>query len=302
MEAEENAKGMGMRGAERRAQPRFAVDGEATLLLMGHGRPMPCWVTDLSLEGCRLRTRERFSARTQVRVEVAFRVNGMAFRLSGITQWSDGWNLVGIRFVDVPQRRRADLAEVIGEVGSEIAAKAAMQAPGELAAERQADQPAATGQPAARAAELAEVWNPEGSGIHRVAEQPRGQRAEDRPADAGAGGPAQRERRAQQRHWVDTCAVIHLVNIGSRLSGRIVDLSLGGCRIRTDERFPVGIYTRVETEFRVEGLPFRLGGVIQAIHDRRVVGIRFLDLSERKRDQLAQLMREMEARGDVREP
>jgi hypothetical protein len=71
---------------------------------------------------------------------------------------------------------------------------------------------------------------------------------------------------------------------------------VGGCRIRTDERFPVGIYTRVETEFRLEGLPFRLGGVIQAVHDRdrRLVGIRFLDMSIRKREQLEQLIEEIE--------
>jgi hypothetical protein len=73
-------------------------------------------------------------------------------------------------------------------------------------------------------------------------------------------------------------------------------MSAGGCRIRTDERFPVGIYTRVETEFRLEGLPFRLGGVIQAIQDRErfLVGIRFLDMSARKREQVEQLMQEIE--------
>jgi hypothetical protein len=62
----------------------------------------------------------------------------------------------------------------------------------------------------------------------------------------------------------------------------------------------VGIYTRVETEFRLEGLPFRLGGVVQAIHDRRTVGIRFLDMSSRKREQVTQLIediREMKEQG-----
>jgi c-di-GMP-binding flagellar brake protein YcgR len=93
---------------------------------------------------------------------------------------------------------------------------------------------------------------------------------------------------------VDTLATIFLVKIGSTLRGRIVDLSLSGCRIRTDDRFPVGIYTRVEVEFRLEGLPFRLGGVIQAIHDRNTVGIRFLDLSERKREQVLGLIGEIE--------
>jgi hypothetical protein len=72
-----------------------------------------------------------------------------------------------------------------------------------------------------------------------------------------------------------------------------VDLSLGGCRIRTDSRFLVGIYTRVETEFHIDGLPFRLAGVIQAIHDPRQVGIRFLDMSERKSNQLEQLIDEL---------
>jgi hypothetical protein len=108
--------------------------------------------------------------------------------------------------------------------------------------------------------------------------------------------PTKRERRRQSRHEVDTTADIFLINVGSRLSGRIQDLSVSGCRIRTDERFPVGIYTRVETEFRLEGLPFRLGGVIQAVHDRdrRLVGIRFLDMSSRKLEQLEQLIEEIE--------
>jgi hypothetical protein len=56
----------------------------------------------------------------------------------------------------------------------------------------------------------------------------------------------------------------------------------------------VGIYTRVETEFRYQGLPFRLGGVIQAIHDRNTVGIRFLDLSQRKREQVLDLIGEID--------
>jgi hypothetical protein len=112
---------------------------------------------------------------------------------------------------------------------------------------------------------------------------------------AQAATPGKRERRAQSRHEVDTSAVILLINAGSRLPGRIHDLSLSGCRIRTDERFPVGIYTRVETEFRLEGLTFRLGGVIQAVHDRerRNVGIRFLDMSDRKQEQVEQLIEEI---------
>lgn len=101
------------------------------------------------------------------------------------------------------------------------------------------------------------------------------------------------ERRSHSRHAVDTSAAIILVRIASRLSGRIVNLSFGGCRILCDQRFPVGIFTRVEAEFRIDGITFRLGGVVQGIYDRNTVGIRFLDMSPRKRGQLEQLIEEI---------
>jgi hypothetical protein len=105
---------------------------------------------------------------------------------------------------------------------------------------------------------------------------------------------AQSDRRSQPRYAVDEAATLHFIDVGAQISGRILDLSMSGCRIRTDQRFPVGIYRRVETEFNLDGLPFRLGGVVQSIHDKFTVGIRFLDVSPRKRDQLAALMDEIE--------
>jgi c-di-GMP-binding flagellar brake protein YcgR len=116
------------------------------------------------------------------------------------------------------------------------------------------------------------------------------QRSESRTAPPAL----RRGRRREIREGVENTATILLVKVGSTLRGRILDLSLGGCRISTEARFPVGIYTRVETEFHLEGLPFRLGGVIQAIHDRNTVGIRFLDLSERKRQQVLELIEEIQ--------
>lgn len=105
--------------------------------------------------------------------------------------------------------------------------------------------------------------------------------------------PPAPERRQHSRHAVDDTATIVLVKVASRIEGRIIDLSLGGCRIRCARAFPVGIYTRVEVEFRIEGLSSKLAGVVQAIHGRETVGIRFLDVSQRKSDQLAQLMEEL---------
>ena|ERR1700722_1387485 len=117
----------------------------------------------------------------------------------------------------------------------------------------------------------------------------------DMNEDPNVGRGLRGERRAERRFALDTSAVIHLVHGGSKLAGHMMNLSLGGCRIHTDERFLVGIYTRVEAEFSADGMAFRLGGVIQAIHERQEVGVRFLDVSKRKREHLEQWMGEMEA-------
>lgn len=104
-----------------------------------------------------------------------------------------------------------------------------------------------------------------------------------------------RERRGFARHAVNSEATVFLVDLRAVIKGRIVDVSLGGCRIRSQERFPLGIYRRVEVEFALDGLPFRLAGVVQTLHDRYTIGIRLLDLSDRKREQLAALMEELDA-------
>ena len=352
MEPAEKAEDLATGRQNLRIVPRFEVDADAHLLLVAHGLTLPCRIIDLSLSGCRLRTRERFSARGTIRVEVSFKVRGLAFRFCGFTQWTDGRTLVGVRFVDISARRKDEFLEAIAEVEVDDAAKqaaekeaaeeeaAAMRAAEEQAAaeftaattsafgeqdERSTPQtpslpveefasqalsglrelsipPSVCGLQIVRMTEAAETGLSGGLANPVAPEQVTASKpksGEPSKPEARLGGPSlvrtnRRERRLQWREGVDTSAMIHLIHIASRLSGRILDLSLGGCRIQTDERFPVGIYTRVETEFHLEGLPFRLGGVIQAIHDRHHVGIRFLDMSSRKREQLEQLIEEIE--------
>jgi hypothetical protein len=105
----------------------------------------------------------------------------------------------------------------------------------------------------------------------------------------------QLNRRAHPRFAVDTRANLLLIEVGARLPGRILNLSESGCLIRTDNRFPTGVFRRVEIEFNLQSMPFRLAGVTQALYDRYKVGIRFLDMSERKRDYLRTLLAEIEA-------
>jgi len=326
--------------SNRRQLQRFSLDEDATLHMVNHGNSVVCRVVDISQGGCRLLTRERFQAGIMVRVEVNFKVRGLVFRFSGVTQWTDSRHQLGIRFVDVPSRRRQELVEALDELAAELAAKEAEQKTPEAPTEEATadlQEELATALTTAPEAERLDTFpapvvqtvahpfwrNVFSSRIQVTQREPAAVVPVEVPAAAsevsvlpeatksGAQGPLNpfenppvagvtaaftptpRERRTQERHSVDTTATLFLVNIASRLGGRIQDLSLSGCRIRTDERFPVGIYTRIEIEFRLEGLPFRLGGVVQAIHDRHNIGIRFLDMSPRKHEQLVQLIEEI---------
>jgi hypothetical protein len=307
MEAEEKAAGpLGRQQDDprgdprnRRSHPRYEVDEDSMLLLVSHGLSLESHILDLSLEGCRLRTRGRYTAGTRTRVEVTFKVNGIAFRFVGVIQWTDGKHLVGIRFVEMISRRREQLDEVICEIEAAAAAGAAIEAAERAAAESEAEEQAKSEaereveELAGREVrELSERAEREWAEIQEIARKAKAARTAG-TSQLSVQEAVKRDRRIQTRHEVDTRATIFLIKIGSKLSGRILDLSMSGCRIRSDERFPLGIYTRVETEFRLAGLPFRLGGVIQAVHDQRDVGIRFLDVSKRTREQVEQLIAEI---------
>ncbi len=116
MEPEAKTESAARQRTNRRRQPRYAVDEEATLLLLNLGAPLSCRILDLSLGGCRVRTAERFLAGVMIRVEVSFKVSGIPSRLMGVTQWTDRRNVVGIRFLDVSERKRDQLRQLMAEL------------------------------------------------------------------------------------------------------------------------------------------------------------------------------------------
>jgi hypothetical protein len=321
MEETENAEDPVAQELERRGMPRCTVNEEATLLLLTDGSVIPCQIVELSLGGCRMEMARRIPAGQHTPVEASFKINGIAFRLGGSTEWMAG-KVAGVSFGPMSSRRRDDLVEVLCEVESANAAKAEKEAlpSGAAAEERQGQKPAPASAEERKLTLLDTVSKspsslekrlPRESGAFSAAESavksgagpvlvPEPRPAVANPEKPGDAAPAPRgsDRRTAPRCDLDTSAVIYLVKIGSTLSGQILDLSLGGCRIRTAARFPMGIYTRVEAEFRLQGVPLRLAGVVQAIHGRDLVGIRFLDVSQRKREQVAELIEEiMKTRG-----
>ncbi|MDE3186886.1 MAG: PilZ domain-containing protein [Acidobacteriota bacterium] len=116
MEPEGKSETPAVRGRRTRAHPRFAIGDEASLLLVNQGAALPCRILDLSQGGCRIHTQDRFVAGMMVRVEVILKLFGMPFRLSGVTQWTNRKHLVGVRFIDLSDRKREQLAQLIEEL------------------------------------------------------------------------------------------------------------------------------------------------------------------------------------------
>jgi hypothetical protein len=301
---------------ERRAHPRYTVDVAATVVVVNQGTAFSGRIFDLSLDGCGVHTDARQRLNSPVPVEIGFKINGIAFRLAGVMERADGQQVAGIRFSTMVPRRHDALVEVLAELDAESAAKAGEETASTPDCEGHIEKPRSEDPPAEvfqtklpKAANLLAQAQPSSPADNHVPGRKVLQSATRAPSDANPmppdpkggvpGPPVEKcqsrgsDRRAQRRHSVDTRASILFIDVGARAEGRILDLSMSGCRIRTDERFPVGIYRRIETEFRLDGLPFRLGGVVQSLHDRHTVGIRFLDLSDRKRAQLCELVDEI---------
>lgn len=265
---------------DRRGSPRYAVDAEATVVMVNHGSHLRGRLVELSVDGCRLRADRYCALAAPATIEVLFKLNGIDFRLGGTMQWAEARQTAGIQFGPMAQRRREFLVELLAELEAEKAA--AGEAPTADVGQMDQDADPEAGDRHSDGSAMALVPTPVSA-----------------PAEPGfpklpAAAAGYRDRRTQARHAVDSRATIYFVDVRARMGGCIIDVSLGGCRIHTDERFPVGIYRRVETEFTFDGVPFRLAGVVQSLHDKFTVGIRFLDMSERKRRQLTELIEEIE--------
>ncbi len=102
-------------------------------------------------------------------------------------------------------------------------------------------------------------------------------------------------RRKSPRHVIEGDASILLVDHGSSIPCNILDLSLGGCQLRTHDRFLAGVHILVEVSFKVHGIILRFRGQVQWKSGEYLFGIHFLEMTSRRRDELAELLCEIEA-------
>lgn len=105
-----------VRRPERRRHLRLEVDEPVSLLQIHPYSAISGRLIDLGQHGCCVRTELRFLAGVMIRVEVVFKIRGESFRIPGVTQWTDRKQTVGIRFIDMTERRMTALAEILAEV------------------------------------------------------------------------------------------------------------------------------------------------------------------------------------------
>src|SRR5580658_7714013 len=95
----------------------------------------------------------------------------------------------------------------------------------------------------------------------------------DRPVER-TNGP---ERRAHPRHAVNCPVMVLPISGAVKMSGTMSDLSIGGCRIVTEQPFQPGLLVRVEVQFQPCGVAFRIVGVTTGSRQTKSFAVRFLD-------------------------
>jgi len=279
--------GRDARGRDRRVNERFELN-DAPASLIHEGFSIPCEVVDISLSGCCLRTMEAFKAGALAHVRVVVPIFGMLLNIWGITQWTRREGLIGVRFIHPGIQSKNQLAALLTCLVDRSATDLVSAA---VAGTLQSGMPAIVLERPLAQVEC-EKQSPSTEEEEFQAPAPARPRRE-RPGLDG-------DHKAQDLEEGEYPAVLHFLKDDSQLAGNMVDLSLEGCMVGMNEPFARGTRIRVEVEFEMRGLHFRLLGVTKAIHGKRTVEILFLEMSRRKREDLTQVISELIGLGNNR--
>lgn len=105
--------------------------------------------------------------------------------------------------------------------------------------------------------------------------------------------PEGRDRRAHERIALQASADLLVIGTGELLSIHVLDISQSGCRVCLNQPHEIAMGTTVEIRMKLNGIPVRLGGVIQVRLNDLTFGIKYIELSGRKRDQMVELIEEI---------
>lgn len=269
-------------GRDRRVDDRFDLEhAPGTLIHKGTG--IPCEMMDISLSGCRLRSLRPFTAGSLESVRVVLTIHGMVLSIWGITQWTTWDDTVGVRFIYPTARARNQVAGLLTCLLDKNAAEVVKRAVAE--AQRREDSPILA----------LEYPLPVESELENEAVEEEEEEFQEPPAPPPP--PKRVELRSEYKvlslEEGDSPAMLHLVADEAVLQGNVMDVSQDGCLIRLTRVSQVRLNAQVEVDFHLRGLPFRLPGMTREMHGDGLVEIRFTEMSRRKRDDLAQVIGEL---------
>jgi hypothetical protein len=268
-------------GRDRRVDERFDLE-RAPGSLTHKGASIPCEIFDVSLSGCRLRTLQPFTAGALESVKVVLAIQGMVLSIWGITQWTQGDRMIGVRFLHPTGRSRNQLAGLLtcllDESAAEVVKKAVAAAAGQVGSAIIALEHPLPVEPEPEVVETAEE--------EEFQVVPPAPPPPTRPELLS-------EHKVLSMEVGDSPAVLHLVAEESILGGNVLDVSQDGCLVRLARPYAVRLNAQAEVDFHLCGLPFRLPGKTKEMHGDQIVEIRFTDLSMRKRDDLSLVILEL---------
>jgi hypothetical protein len=278
----EQTRTLDARYRDRRIDERYEINVPGGCLNY-KGTKYPCMIVDVSLSGCCVRTESRFLPGNVANVEVVLPILGMVLHLVGTTQWVTRANLIGVRFLHPSSRSKNQLAGLLtclvdqGDDAEELRKAVVAEA---LSGNAYLDVEV----PKVRLATPKHTPIPKE--VREVQEHPAHPPRAERSDFEGPGAVQNREKEPWR-------AVLRLLKDNTQQKGAITGLRLEGCCLHTAEPFVAGIHARVEVDFQMRGLPFLLAGVTEDVRNKKTVDIRFLEISFRKRQELADLIEEL---------
>ena len=269
---------------DRRADERFEVNAPGGCINY-RGAKYTCQIVDVSVSGCCVRTENNFLPGNLANVEIVLPILGLVLRMVGKTQWLTHDNLVGIVFFHASIKSKNQLAGLITCLVDQCIAeevKAAVAA-------------AAQTKDSYLDVKVPKDWLEIPAPTPVLKETPKLEEHKApppppphsrKPIEAGEAGTLN----VKDGEWP---AALQILKDNSHMRGAVVGLSKECCSFRTAQPFNLGIRIRVEVDLQVRGLHLLLAGVTEDVRDKRTVDIRFLDLSIRKRAELAELIEEL---------
>jgi hypothetical protein len=106
------------------------------------------------------------------------------------------------------------------------------------------------------------------------------------------------KQRIHHRYDIVVGSKLAIINSDCVLDSKILDLSLGGCRLYTNAPNNIQLGTLVEVQFVECGLPLRLAAKVQVKHGEHILGLMYLNISCRLKEWLDRLICEIAERSE----